>query len=99
MPYITQDKRDGLDPKIDELLDVLRGYQCDDPDNDNLEGNLNYVISSILNRLYSNGYADINSAMGLLGSVQAEYYRKQAAPYEDQREFETDSVYTKGRAL
>ncbi len=95
MPYIEEDKRRALDPSIETLLDSLRGLQCDDPDGDNLEGNLNYVISSILGRLYNSGYGDINAAMGLLASVSAEYYRKQAAPYEDQKSHDNGSVYRK----
>lgn len=93
MPYIVEDKRRVLDPIVESLLDSLRGLQCDDPDGDSLEGNLNYIFSSILSRLYNSGYTDINAAMGLLASVSAEYYRKQATPYEDQKEFDNGPIY------
>ena len=95
MPYIDEEKRRVLDPSIETLLDSLRGLQCDDPEGDSLEGNLNYVISTILGRLYNNSYDDINAAVGLLGSVLLEYYRRQAAPYEDQKASENGDVYNK----
>ena len=92
MPYIVDRKRRALDPAIDELMTALRGLQLDD-ENDNLEGNLNYVVSTILSRLYNGGYRDINAAMGLLASIQAEYYRKHAAPVENQKEHDNGPVY------
>lgn len=95
MPYIVEEKRHVLDPSIEQLVDTLRGLQCDDPDGDNLEGNLNYVISTILGRLYHGGYADINAAVGLLSCIQLEYYRRQAAPYEDQKAHENGDVFNK----
>lgn len=92
MPYIRREKRSQLDPVVDDLLNALRELQCDDP-SDSLEGNLNYIFSTVLGRLYASDYRDINTAMGVLACVQAEYYRKQAAPYEDQKEFENGAVY------
>ena len=94
MPYIAEEKRASLDPIVDDLLNVLRGLACDDPDTDNLEGNLNYFISSVLDRLYTNGrYTDIKDAVGLLESIKLEYYRKVGAPVEDQKEFDNGQVY------
>ena len=94
MPYIVERKRRELDPVVEDLITRLRGLQLDDPE-DNIEGNLNYVFSTILSRLYNGGYKDINAAMGLLSSIQAEYYRKHAAPYEDQKEYDNGTVYNR----
>jgi hypothetical protein len=92
MPYIKQDKRDALDPAIDEVLNALRELESDDPTN-NFEGNINYVITRILHRVYpGTSYREINDAMGVLTSVQLEYYRKRAAPLEDQKEFDNGPV-------
>lgn len=92
MPYIKQDKRAVLDPSIDELLNALRELESDDPTN-NMEGNINYVISRILYRVYpGDSYREVNDAMGVLESAKAEYYRKRAAPLEDQKEFDNGPV-------
>lgn len=91
MPYIVQSKRDELDPVIDQLVDVFRQLESDDPEN-NFEGNLNYTITKILTRCYGQSYREINDAVGVLTCVLQEYYRKRAAPYEDQKEFENGAV-------
>lgn len=93
MPYIRTEKRDELDPSIDAVLDSLRGLESDDPDFNDTEGNINYVFTKILKRIYpGERYAEINSAMGVLNSVTAEYYRKVAVLLEDQKEFENGEV-------
>ena len=86
MPYIKQEKRDVLDPAIDELLNALRELESDDPNN-NMEGNLNYAITRLLKRCYKGaGYRGINDAMGMMFSCALEFYRKDAGPYEDTKE-------------
>lgn len=95
MPYIIQDKRHHLDPHIDSLLNALRELESDDPSNTHC-GNLNYIITRLLLASYSPRYAEINEAMGVLACVSAEFYRKVAAPYEDQKEFENGPVGSRG---
>lgn len=87
MPYIAQPKRDVLDPHIDGLLNALRELECDDPLN-NMEGNLNYIITTLAKRTIAPGYRGINDMVGMLECAKLELYRKIAAPYEDQKEFE-----------
>lgn len=91
MPYIVQDKRNHLDPHIDALLNALRELESDDPANSHA-GNLNYAITRLLRGSYSPRYAEINDAVGVLECVKQEFYRKFAAPYEDQKEFENGPV-------
>lgn len=92
MPYIVQDRRDALDPAIEQMLTALRGLELDDESN-NTQGNINYIFTRILKAVYPGGrYQEINDAMGVLHSCSFEYYRKVAAPYEDQKEFENGSV-------
>lgn len=92
MPYIVTEKRDTLDEHIDSLLNALRGLECDDSTN-NMAGNLNYVMTRLLHRVYpGNSYREVNDAMGLLSSCQAEYYRKRAAPLEDQKCWDNGDV-------
>jgi hypothetical protein len=97
MPYIAQEKRDVLDPMIEALLAKLAELEIDDDEN-NMEGNINYTFTRLLMMVYgdknSTRYSNVNDAMGILASVQAEYYRKVAAPYEDQKEFENGEVST-----
>lgn len=95
MPYIVEEKRYRLDKEIDKLHQSLVNLELDDDDN-NMEGNLNYVITRLLMMVYGDKdatrYAHINDAMGLLECIKLEYYRKVAAPYEDQKEFDNGVI-------
>lgn len=92
MPYIVPEKRHQLDGAIDELHRLLVDLELDDPNN-NMEGNLNYVITRLCRKVYTTGnYAEINDCMGVLFSVALEHYRTKAAPYEDQKKFENGDV-------
>ena len=91
MPYIKAEKREPLDPAIDLLLNALRELESDDPSND-MGGNLNYVITRLLHRCYSTKYSEMAQAVSVLEMAKLEYYRKVAAPYENQKEFENGSV-------
>lgn len=91
MPYIIQEKRDALDPAIDELYHALVGLEADD-ENNNMEGNMNYLITRLMRKVYGTSYAEINAAMGMLTCVQAEHYRTQAAWYEDQKKHDNGDV-------
>jgi len=93
MPYITTDKRSELDPAIDELHQRLVRLELD-YDTNNMEGNVNYVITKLLTKIYpATSYGEINDAMGVLACVQSEYYRRLAAPYENQKAFENTDVF------
>jgi len=93
MPYIVQEKRARLDEVKTQLLQVLKEYQIDD-ENDNMEGNLNYFFSTILNELYHSNYKDVNAAVGLLECIKLEYYAMLARPYEDSKIKANGNVYT-----
>jgi hypothetical protein len=90
MPYIKQEKRDVVDPTIDELHKLL--VSLENTQDNNTEGNINYIFTRLLKKCYGKSYANINSVMGILNSVSHEYYRTQAAPYEDQKKFENGEV-------
>jgi len=99
MPYITTDKRDILDPKIDELHQLLVGLELDE-DKNNMEGNVNYIITKLLLKVYpASNYGEINDVMGVLNCVTHEYYRRAAAPYENQKVFENTDVFPSGTIL
>lgn len=95
MPYITQDKRRQLDPAIDDLHRTLVSMRLDD-ESTNTEGNLNYLITRLLMKVYgqkdSTRYSNINDCIGMLECCKLEFYRQVAAPYESQKEFENGEV-------
>ena len=91
MPYIKQEKRDVVDSAIDELHLLL--VEMDNSDeNNNMEGNINYIFTRLLMKIYGESYRDINDAMGVLTCVQQEFYRIVAAPYENQKQFENGEI-------
>jgi len=92
MPYITPEKREVLDPVVDTLVDALRGLQSDDPE-DNSQANINYVLSRLLDRMYTANYQEINNALGMLLATALEYYRRVGAPYENQKIYDNGDVY------
>jgi len=95
MPYITKEKRHQLDGEIETLHHALVGLELDDTSN-NMEGNINYVLTRLLMMVYGDKettcYSHINDALGLLESVKMEFYRKVAVPYENQKEFDNGPV-------
>lgn len=91
MPYIVTEKREVLNPAIDEMLNALRELESDDPMND-MGGNLNYVITVLLKRCYGEKYSEMAQAVSVLEMAKLEYYRKVAAPYENQKEYDNGEV-------
>lgn len=92
MPYIIEDKRHHLDPHIDALMNALRELESDDPTNTHC-GNLNYIITQLLLGSYSVKYSEINEAVGVLECAKMEFYRRVAAPYENNKAFQNGDVY------
>lgn len=85
MPYINQHQREHLDPLIGALGDAIRDLERQ---GGNKNGCFNYVITSIIRRLYNEqylGYQAINDAIGVLQCAMLEHYAQRARPYEDQK--------------
>lgn len=93
MPYIKQEKREGLNVAINALYKALVDLELDD-DMNNMEGNLNYSITRLLRMCYGESYGEINDAIGVLQCVMLEHYRTMAVPYENQKKFENGDVET-----
>lgn len=91
MPYIKEEKRNVLDPAIDNIHDVLVKLELDD-DRNSMEANINYTITKLLRTCYGESYNEINDAIGVLSCVMLEHYRTIAAPYEEQKRYENGDI-------
>jgi len=70
-----------------ELVDILKPLPPEEVD-----GELNYVVTKILKEVYPLRYFHINKAVGVLECIKLEFYRRVAAPYEDLKMKESGDV-------
>jgi|TARA_B100000315_G_scaffold150591_1_gene139344 hypothetical protein len=80
MPYIDKKRRIKYEKGLKEVLNMLNKVS-----NENVDGELNYVISMILKGLYKPSYYNYNRAIGVLESIKLEYYRREIAAYENKK--------------
>ncbi len=78
MPYIKTEKRKLYNDDIENIVSTLKEQPLMEQD-----GDLNYIVTSIIKRLYAPRYFNYNRAIGVLESIKAEFYRRAVAPYED----------------
>jgi len=78
LPYIKSENRKKYEKILRELLGILKALPPEEVD-----GELNYVVTKILKEIYPLRYYHINKAIGVLECVKLEFYRRVAAPYED----------------
>lgn len=78
MPYIKSENRKKYEKIIQELVGVLKSLPPEEVD-----GDLNYVVTKLLKEVYPLRYYHINKAVGVLECIKLEFYRRVAAPYED----------------
>ena len=78
MPYIKPDERAKWEGVIGEVIRIVSEIP-----EDKKEGELNYLITSFMKRIYNPRYFDYNRAIGLLECIKQEFYRRIVAPYED----------------
>ena len=95
MPYITSERRAILDESF-SLWNRLRIQKI------NTEGELNYVISTIVARYVDEqklayaegfGYKNLNAIMGVLDHVAHEFKRRVVDLYEDKKIKENGDIY------
>lgn len=91
MPYIKEEKREELDPCIDDLI------RCLDPEKDliidNILGDINYTFSRILGGLMGTpSYNKVAMITGVLENIKQEFYRRVASPYEDKKILENGDI-------
>jgi len=80
LPYIKPENRAKYEKPLGELIDILKSLPPEEVD-----GELNYVVTKILKQIYPLRYFHINKAVGVLECVKLEFYRRVAAPYEDKK--------------
>ena len=78
MPYITKERRGTIDCRLHLFTDYIHDLSA---------GDLNYIFSKIVWSEFDKNpnYAKANELMGMLQGVQAEFYRRKVAPYEDEK--------------
>jgi hypothetical protein len=87
LPYIKPEKRGKYERALEELIGILKSLPIEEVD-----GELNYVVTKILKEVYPLRYFYINKAMGVLECIKQEFYRRVAAPYEDMKMKESGDV-------
>ncbi len=87
MPYIKFENRKKYEKVLRELIDILKRLPPEEVD-----GELNYVVTKILKEVYPLRYFHINKAVGVLECIKLEFYRRVAAPYEDLKIKESGDV-------
>lgn len=78
MPYIKKEDRE----KFNIILEQIKNLNL------NVPGELNYLLTKIcLTYLENNflSYTTINDIIGVLECVKQEFYRRAAAPYENEK--------------
>ena len=86
MPYIKQEQRPHFDEAIEDIIKKL--VVRDDSIKTIIDpGELNYVISSVLWRLWDikKSYANGNMLVGVLECVKQEFVRRKLNLYEDEK--------------
>ena len=85
MPYIKQRRRLQIDTAVieDSKFEI------------NSPGELNYAITRLIDNYHSRrgDYQSVNDVVGALEGAKLEFYRRVAAPYEDQKAMENGDVY------
>jgi len=87
LPYIRSESRVKYEKVLGDLINILKSLPVEEVD-----GEVNYVITKMLKQVYPLRYFNINRAMGVLECVKQEFYRRVAAPYEDKKIREAGDV-------
>ena len=87
MPYIKAENRSKYEKVLENLVKILKTLPPEQ-----IDGELNYVVTKILKEIYPLRYFHINKAIGVLECIKLEFYRRVAAPYEDSKIKESGDV-------
>ena len=94
MPYIDRYRRIRFEP----VLEIAKAAMSD---SDFTLGDLNYILTGIIHLYWERGrnYARVCNIVGTLESVKQEFYRRVAAPYEEEKCKLNGDVYIKKEYL
>ena len=87
LPYIKAGNRKKYEKVLERLVKILKMVPPEE-----IDGELNFVVTKILKEIYPLRYFHINKAVGALECIKLEYYRRVAAPYEDEKIEEAGDV-------
>ncbi|MBI5147591.1 MAG: hypothetical protein HZA37_00340 [Parcubacteria group bacterium] len=94
MPYIPQSNRDRLDPHIAKLAEEINGAAKEAGDEKAFAGLLNYACTRIaLKTIPEKRYWAVALVSGVFKNIGDEFYRRFAAPYEDEQIKKNGDVY------
>jgi len=88
MPYIKQQRRRKYDKLLIELAKKVARYNIDDCTQ--FCGDWNYCITKFIKETLkeencAKNYAQQNEVIGMLESCKLEWYRREVAPYENEK--------------
>jgi hypothetical protein len=93
MPYIKPEQRLALDEHIKKLSEEIKRLSGDDKMA--FAGLLNYSCTKLaLALIPKRGYVFIALITGVFKNIADEFYRRYAAPYEDEKIRENGDVYS-----
>jgi hypothetical protein len=78
LPYIKNENRGKYEETITKLIELLKAQPVE-----NVDGELNYLITRLLKGVYPLRYFNLNRALGVLECAKLEFYRRVVGPYED----------------
>lgn len=87
MPYIKQEERQRYDNTIDDIVYLLLDKFPGDNHKHFQVGDLNYIISSIIWKLFDSNpsYTRGNELVGVIECVKQEFIRRRLNTYEDSK--------------
>lgn len=94
MPYIPQKYRPALDEYIDKLAEEIKKAALKEGGEGAFAGFLNYCSTRLaLKTIPERRYWAIALIVGVFKNVADEFYRRYAAPYEDEKIKKEGDVY------
>ena len=93
MPYISEDRRDVLEPAVSKIVTAF--HELNQLDNKLCAGDLNYLITVVCHeyiRANDMCYQTFNDIMGALSGVDKELYRVMTGPYEEVKRIKNGRV-------
>jgi hypothetical protein len=94
MPYTAQYKREKLDTHIDALADAIKKITAESGESLSYAGMLNYSCTTLALKIApEKRYGTIATISGVFANIGDEFYRRYAAPYEDEQIEKNGDVY------